>query len=342
MTKPLLRALRGEAVTPPPLWLMRQAGRYLPEYRELRKRAKDFLDFCYRPDMACAATLQPIERFGMDGAIVFSDILVVPDAMGVEVSFVEGRGPVLVPVRDAAGVAALCTEGVVERLVPVYETLSRVARALPVDCALIGFAGAPWTLATYLIEGGSSRDFALSRRWAASDAEGFAQMLEALTTAIVEHLVAQVEAGAEVVQIFDSWAGAVPAAAFERCCLAPMAKIVAQLKTRCPGVPVIAFPRGAGVNYQGYAAATGVDCVSLDSGVPARWGARLDDAAAVQGNLDSQTLVVGGERMREEVGVILAAMAGRGFVFNLGHGVVPETPVENVAELVALVREGAQ
>ena len=341
MTKPLLRALRGEAVTPPPLWLMRQAGRYLPEYRELRKRAKDFLDFCYRPDMACAATLQPIERFAMDAAIVFSDILVVPDAMGVEVSFVEGRGPVVVPVRDADGVAALRPEAVVERLAPVYETLRMVARALPADCVLIGFAGAPWTLATYLIEGGSSRDFALSKRWAASDAEGFARMLEALVTATVEHLVAQVEAGAEVVQIFDSWAGAVPAAAFERCCLAPVAKIVAQLKTRCPGVPVIAFPRGAGINYQGYAAATGVDCVSLDSGVPVGWGARLD-ATAVQGNLDSQTLVVGGKRMREEVDGILSVMTGRGFVFNLGHGVVPETPVENVAELVSLVRNGGR
>ncbi|MDP6954017.1 MAG: uroporphyrinogen decarboxylase [Alphaproteobacteria bacterium] len=334
MTKPLLRALQGEALSTPPIWLMRQAGRYLPEYRKLRSEAANFLDFCYRPALACEATLQPIRRYEMDAAIVFSDILVIPDAMGIDVRFIEGRGPVLVPI-DAR--AKLSTDGITDHLAPVYETLRAVAATLPRSCTLIGFAGAPWTLATYMIEGGSSRDFAAAKRWCFSDAESFSALLMLLAEAVAEHLVAQVEAGAEALQIFDSWAGTVPARAFERCCLAPVAEIVRRVKERCPDVPIIAFPRGAGIGYQGYAAATGVDGLSLDPSIPTKWGAALD-AKAVQGNLDPQSLVAGGEQMAAAVSEILRHMHGRGFVFNLGHGVVPDTPVDHVGELVSLVR----
>lgn len=334
MTKPLLRALQGEVLSTPPIWLMRQAGRYLPEYRKLRGEAANFLDFCYRPDLACEATLQPIRRYDMDAAIVFSDILVIPDAMGIDVRFIEGRGPVLEPIDPGTKLSA---DGVIDFLAPVYETLTAVSATLPKSCTLIGFAGAPWTLATYMIEGGSSRDFATTKRWAFRDPESFSALLMLLAEAVAEHLVAQVEAGAEALQIFDSWAGAVPARAFERCCLAPMAEITRRVKARCPEVPIIAFPRGAGIGYQGYAAATGVDGLSLDPTIPTAWGAGLD-VTAVQGNLDPQCLVAGGDQMAAAVAEILADMRGRGFVFNLGHGVVPDTPVEHVAELVSLVR----
>ena len=334
MRKPLLCALQGEVLLQPPVWLMRQAGRYLPEYRELRAEAVDFLNFCYRPELASEATLQPVRRYGMDAAIVFSDILVIPDAMGVDISFVEGQGPVLKPIDDYS---SLSVDSVTEYLEPVYETLRRVVTALPKSCTLIGFAGAPWTLATYMIEGGTSRDFSTTKRQAVSETDSFFSLLMLLVEAVTEHLIAQVKAGAEALQIFDSWAGVVPAEAFERCCLAPVAEITRRVKSRYPDVPIIAFPRGVGIGYQGYATATGVDGLSLDSSIPAKWGAALD-AITVQGNLDPQSLVVGGEQMSLAARKILADMAGRSFIFNLGHGVVPDTPVENVAELISLVR----
>lgn len=319
---------------------MRQAGRYLPEYREVRSRSENFLDFCYRPELAVEATLQPIRRYGMDAAIVFSDILVVPDALGVGVSFETGHGPVVETVRDAAAVGALSLDGVEAHLEPVYETLSGVADALDDKTTLIGFAGAPWTIATYMVEGGSSRDFAATKRWAFSDPDGFGGLIGILVEAIGRHLVCQVRAGAEALQIFDSWAGVLPEPLFHRWCVEPVAAIVRHIKTAYPDVPIIGFPRGAGAAYQGYAKATGVDAVGLDTTVPTRWAAdTLQPDSVVQGNLDPLMLVVGGEVMAAEVARISADLSGGGYVFNLGHGVVPETPPEHVAALATLLRE---
>ena len=339
--KPLLAALGGHAPTPPPVWLMRQAGRYLPEYRALRARAESFLEFCYTPELAAEATLQPVRRFGMDGAILFSDILVVADALGQRVSFVEGQGPVLDAITDARAVERLDATGVTERLAPVYRTVRQVADALPARVALIGFAGAPWTVAAYMVEGASSRDFARVKRWAFADPDGFGRLIGLLVTATAAHLCAQLDAGAEAVQLFDSWAGVLPEPAFRRWCVAPVAAVVREVKRRHPQAPVIAFPRGAGALYDGYAAACGVDAVSIDSTVPLDWARRvIQPQAAVQGNLDPVMLVAGGNAMADEVTRIRAGLGGGPFVFNLGHGVLPETPPDNVAALVRLLRSG--
>ena len=337
--KPLLRALRGEAVTPPPVWLMRQAGRYLPEYQRLRREAGSFLELCYTPALAAEATLQPVERFGMDAAILFSDILVVPDALGAEVSFAEGEGPRVSPVRNVGDVAALRPDGVGEHLAPVFETVARVRRALPEEVALIGFAGAPWTVATYMVEGGSSRDFAIAKTWAFDDPDGFQRLIDHIVGATIEYLAGQVEHGAEAVQLFDSWAGVLPESAFQRWCVAPARAIVEGLRAACPGVPVIGFPRGAGVMTRDYVEATGVDAVGIDSAQPAGWAARfLQPKCTVQGNLDPVSLLVGGAQMEAETGAILDALGRGPFVFNLGHGIRPATPPEHVARLVETVR----
>jgi len=337
--KPVLAVLSGERLPRPPFWLMRQAGRHLPEYRELRGRAKNFLDFCYRPELAVEATLQPIKRYGMDAAIVFSDILVVPDALGVGVSFETGHGPVVETTRDGVSIAALSLEGLEAHLAPVYETLSGVADALDDKTALIGFAGAPWTIATYMVEGGSSRDFAATKRWAFSEPDGFGTLIDILVEAIARHLICQARAGAEVVQIFDSWAGVLPEPMFRRWCVEPVAAVVRQVKAVHPELPIIGFPRGAGAAYQGYASATGVDAVSIDTTVPTQWAAsNLQKDSVVQGNLDPMMLVVGGSVMQAEAERILSDLSGGGHVFNLGHGVVPETPPEHVAALASLLR----
>ena len=337
--KPLLRALHGEAMMPPPVWLMRQAGRYLPEYQELRREAGSFLKLCYTPALAAEVTLQPVGRFAMDAAILFSDILVVPDALGAEVSFVEGEGPKLLPLRNAADVEALRPGGVAEHLAPVYETVARVRRALPAGVALIGFAGAPWTVATYMVEGGSSRDFAVAKAWAFGDPDGFQRLIDRLVDATIEYLVGQVEHGAEAIQLFDSWAGVLPESAFQRWCVAPARAIADGLRAACPGVPLIGFPRGAGVMTRGYVEATGVDAVGIDSALPVDWAARvLQPHCAVQGNLDPVSLLIGGAQMEAAAGAILEALAGGPFVFNLGHGILPATPPENVARLLEIVR----
>ncbi len=338
-TKPLLAVLSGERLARPPFWLMRQAGRYLPEYRELRGQAENFLDFCYRPELAVEATLQPIKRYGMDGAIVFSDILVVPDALGVGVSFETGHGPVVETVRDADALKTLSLDRLDVHLAPVYETLSGVANALDDKTALIGFAGAPWTVATYMVEGGSSRDFSTVKRWAFADPDGFGGLIDILIEAVARHLVNQARAGAEVVQIFDSWAGVLPEPMFRRWCVEPVAAIVRQVKATYPDLPIIGFPRGAGAAYQGYATATGVDAVGLDTAVPTQWAATtLQSDSVVQGNLDPLMLVVGGAAMEAEIERILTDLSGGGHVFNLGHGVVPETPPEHVGRLASLLR----
>ncbi len=318
---------------------MRQAGRYLPEYRRLRKSVGGFLELCYTPELAAEITLQPLKRFSMDAAILFSDILVVADALGVKVMFAEGSGPRLAPVSGAADVAALRPQGVHARLAPVYETVERVAGALPAGAALIGFAGAPWTVATYMVEGGASKDFAATKRWAFGDAEGFQRLIDVLIEATSEYLIEQARRGAEAVQIFDSWAGALPESSFERWSIAPTRAIVERFHAACPGVPVIGFPRGAGLKLRDYADAAGVDAVSLDSGVPAYWAAReLQPDRAVQGNLDPVHLLAGGDAMRREICRVLDALGRGPFVFNLGHGVLPQTPLENVALLAETVR----
>lgn len=336
-SKPLLRALGGAAVDPPPVWLMRQAGRYLPEYRKTRAQAGSFLDLCYSPALAAEVTLQPIRRFAFDAAILFSDILVVPDAMGQKVWFEEGTGPRLNPIMGEGDLRALSTAHVRERLAPVYDAASRAAHALPAETALIGFAGAPWTVAAYMVEGHGSRDFAAARHWAVTEPESFARMIEMLIDATTEHLSAQVEAGAAAVQIFDSWAGSLSAADFERWSIRPTAEIVRRLKAKHPEAKVIGFPRGCGARAAEYAAATGVDAVSIDQAtVPER--ARDELRCAVQGNLDPVLLMAGGPPMAAEVAHLRRVFAGRPFVFNLGHGVLPATPPENVTELVRLVR----
>jgi len=340
VAKPLIRALDGTASETPPVWLMRQAGRYLPEYRKIRAEAGTFLDLCYDPEKAAEVTLQPVRRYAMDAAILFSDILVVPDAMGQSVAFREGEGPVLDPVRDAAGIGRLNPDGVVERLAPVYATVKRVAAALPDEVVLIGFAGAPWTVASYMVEGGSSKDFREVKGLAYRDDSAFAALIDKLVVATVAHLLAQIEAGAEVVQIFDTWAGVLPEAEFERWCIAPAKAIVGAVHAQAPGVPVIGFPRGAAFNTERYIAETGIDAVGLDTAVPLQVGRRLQAHCAVQGNLDPVLLVAGGAPMETAARAILSALTGGPFIFNLGHGVLPQTPPEHVARLLQVIRGG--
>lgn len=339
--KPLLRALSGLPAKRPPVWLMRQAGRYLPEYRALRARTRDFLEFCYRPALAAEAALQPVRRFGLDGAIVFSDILTVPDALGMKVWFVDGEGPRLAALASPADAARLSADRVVERLAPVYETVERVAAAAPDNAAVIGFAGAPWTLAAYMIEGRGSRDFPRARRWMYEDRSGFAALIGALELAASAHLAAQIRAGADAVQLFDSWAGVLPAAEFARWCVEPAARIAARVRAACPEARLIGFPRGAGLSLAAYAERAGMDAVSLDTSVPPAAAARIvAPHAALQGNLDPMLLAAGGPALAAGAARLRGALGATPWIFNLGHGVLPETPPEHVGALCALLRRG--
>jgi uroporphyrinogen decarboxylase len=342
--KRLLRTLRGEAVWPPPVWLMRQAGRYLPEYRAVRAGVKDFVALCTTPALAAEVTLQPIRRYGFDAAILFSDILMLPWALGHGLEFKEGEGPVLPKLRDEAAVAALDPSRVAARVAPIMETVRLVRSGLAAegfaDTTLIGFAGAPFTVACYMVEGGGSKDFAAVRAMAYAQPALFQRLMNVLTEASIEYLSAQVVAGAEVLMLFDSWAGVLSPSLFRMHCVAPTARIVSALKARHPGVPVIGFPRLAGVMTRDYAA-TGVDGVGVDTGSDiAAVAAMLPAQMAVQGNLDPLAVVAGGSAMASEAAAILAAMRGRPFIFNLGHGIVPQTPPEHVAALLELVRAG--
>jgi len=340
--KPFLRTLAGEATWPPPIWLMRQAGRYLPEYRAVRKTASSFLTFCYTPDLAVEVTLQPIRRFGFDAAILFSDILVVPDGLGQTVGFVEGEGPRLDALADEHALNKLSAARVTGHLAPVYEAVRVLARTLPETVALIGFAGSPWTLATYMVEGRGGTDFGRTLAWAYSRPDSFQRLIDLLVEAITRHLIEQAKAGAEALQVFDSWAGVLSESAFERWVIEPTRKIVDAVHAACPGVPVIGFPRGAGALYVPYAERTRVDAVSLDASVPLAFAReRLQSRLAVQGNLDNRALLQGGDLLNAECARILAAFKGGPFVFNLGHGVIKETPIGHVEKLVALVRAGA-
>lgn len=338
--KPLLQTLSGERQSVPPIWLMRQAGRYLPEYRDLRQNADGFLDLCFTPEKAIEVTLQPIRRYGFDGAILFSDILVIPYALGQELWFEQGIGPRLTALESPAEIATrLSAARLHEVLDPVYQTLKGVQAELPPETTLLGFAGAPWTVASYMIEGGSSRDFAAAKSWIFQDPEGFGRLIDLLVDATADYLSAQLDAGAEAVQIFDSWAGSLPAAEVRRWSLEPLQEIVRRVKARHPNAPVILFPRGVGPLYTEFAEQAGADALGLDTGLPPEWARdHLQSKVTVQGNMDPLLLVAGGEAMRRAARKVLDTLSGGPFVFNLGHGVVPQTPPEHVAELVELVR----
>jgi uroporphyrinogen decarboxylase len=337
--KPLLAALSGQTLTPPPFWLMRQAGRYLPEYRATRTQAGSFLDLCYNPDLAVEVTLQPLRRYGMDAAILFSDILVIPHALRQHLAFREGEGPVLTPIRSASDLSGLEASGFLNRLAPVIETVRRLSKAIPQTTTLIGFAGAPWTVATYMIEGGGSKDFAQAKSLMWKEPETFARLMDMLVAATGDYLLAQIDAGAEVVQLFDTWAGALPEDAFRRWVIGPARTLVERIRKERPGVPVIGFPRGAGILYQAYVAETGVDGVSIDTAVPPDWAASaLQPHCTVQGNLDPILLAAGGPALDAAIDRILAALGHGRFIFNLGHGIVPSTPPENVGRLAERLR----
>ncbi|MDF2231190.1 uroporphyrinogen decarboxylase [Albimonas sp. CAU 1670] len=338
--KPLLRALAGETLRVPPVWLMRQAGRYLPEYRATREKAGSFLDLCYTPELAAEVTLQPIRRFGFDAAILFADILLVPQGLGVDLTFVQGEGPRLSTVTTAADVAALRpAEAIHDTVGPVYETVKILSEALPPEVALIGFAGAPWTVATYMVAGRGTPSQEPARRMMLEQPEAFFALLDRITEATIEYLARQVEAGAEAVKLFDSWAGSLSALDFERACLEPNRRITAELKSRFPGLPVIAFPRGAGAWLEDFADACGADCVAIDQHVPARWAAeRLQPKVCVQGNLDPLLMVAGGQPLRDAARRIRDDLSGGPHVFNLGHGITPDADPENVHVLLDAIR----
>jgi uroporphyrinogen decarboxylase len=330
--------LDGEAINPPPVWLMRQAGRYLPEYREMRAKAGSFWTMCMTPELAAEVTLQPIRRFGFDTAILFSDILVVPFAMGREVRFDEG-GPTLWPITSVGELEGDETLWA-KRLAPVYAAIAEVRTGLDPGTALLGFAGAPWTLATYLAEGGGSTDQRAAKLWGYRKPEEFAALLERIADCVAFHLIRQLDAGADAVQIFDSWASGLPARAYEKWVIVPTRRIVEKVRKSHPDARIIGFPRASTLEgYQRYAAETGVDALSLDNAVPMAWAAaNIPPRITIQGNLDPIALLAGGAALAEAVQDILAAVRDRPFIFNLGHGVLPETPLEHVAELVAQVR----
>jgi len=337
-TKRLVRVLQGEAVWPPPIWLMRQAGRYLPEYKVVRAKAGDFITLATTPALAAEVTLQPIRRFGLDAAIIFSDILLLPWALGQGLEYAFGEGPQLPPIRDRAGVDALDPTLLPGRIAPVQESLRLVKAALG-DESLICFAGAPFTVACYMVEGGGSKDFAATRTMAHGDPALFDVLIETVERATIEFLSAQIEAGADAAMLFDSWAGILSPRLFRRYVTAPATRIVAALRARHPGVPLIGFPRLAGTMIGEYAARTGFDGIAMDTGTdPAIVRNLVPAPIALQGNLDPLALLAGGADLAAETDELLAAMRGAPFVFNLGHGIVQQTPPEHVTELVARVR----
>ncbi|MBI1340603.1 uroporphyrinogen decarboxylase [bacterium] len=338
--KRLLKVLEGEALTPPPVWLMRQAGRHLPEYHELRAQARDFLDFCYSPSLATEATLQPIRRYGMDGAILFADILLILDALGRKVAFVEGEGPRVAPLSRASDLQGVAKSAVEARLSPVFETVRRVRAALPPETTLIGFAGSPWTVAIYGIEGRGGTDKSTARMFGYEQPEEMDAVLRILADHTVDYLAEQAKAGADVLMLFESWAEGLPEDAFERWVVAPTRSIVEQLRARGINQPVIGFPRGAGALVVRYAAETGVSAVGLDTAVPTRWANEaLPPGLPVQGNLDPLRLMAGGPGLDARVREIRDAFRGRPHIFNLGHGVPQTTPIDHVVRMLQVLRE---
>lgn len=337
-----LKVLAGEPVWPPPVWLMRQAGRYLPEYRRIRAEAGSFLEFCYNPDLTVEAALQPIHRFGFDASILFSDILVIPDALGQPVTFESGEGPRLRPIGDERGIEALRPTLDLDHLAAVFETVAQLKSHLPLDTPLIGFCGAPWTVASYMIAGKGTPDQAPARVFAYRHPVLFQKLVEKLVEASIAYLKRQIDAGVDAIQIFDTWAGVLPAGEFERWCVKPVAAIVAGLKRVHANIPVIVFARGAGPRLTELKDETGADALGLDTAVDPHWAARtLPETTVLQGNLDPLVLIAGGQALEAAVGRILAAFRHRPHIFNLGHGILPETPIANVERLLELVRRDA-
>jgi len=338
--KKILRALAGETLPTPPIWMMRQAGRYLPEYKATRAQAGDFLSLCYNPALAAEVTFQPIRRYGFDAAILFADILLVPQALGADLWFVTGEGPRLSTIGSQAEVDALKpVEAIHDTLSPVYETVKLLSKGLPDETTLIGFAGAPWTVATYMIAGRGTPDQGPAHGLKSENRPVFDALMDKITEATVLYLSEQIKAGAEVVKLFDSWAGSLQDADFETYSIKPMQRITSEIKALHPGIPVIAFPRGAGVRYQGAHAAIGADCVALDDGVSARWAAvHVQTGGCVQGNLKSSHMVTGGDDLVRETRQIVDAFAEGPHIFNLGHGITPDADPENVQLMIDTVR----
>ena len=337
----LLKVLGGETVFPPPVWLMRQAGRYLPEYRKIRQRAGSFLDLCYDPDLATEVTLQPIRRFGFDASILFSDILVVPHALGRDLRFEEGRGPVMTPIR-AEQISELETSSFHSHLAPVYETVSRLRDKLPRETALLGFCGAPWTVATYMVAGHGTPDQAPTRLFSHQHPDEFELLLNVLADVSADYLIRQINSGADAVQIFDSWSGMLDGDGFERFAVYPVARMVRKIRSVHPETPIIGFPKGAGSNYALYRDKTGVTALGLDWTVSMDQARSLQPDGAVQGNLDPMRLVAGGRALEEGVDRILDRLGGGPLVFNLGHGITPETPIEHVELMLDRIRKAAR
>lgn len=334
----VVKVLEGETVFPPPIWLMRQAGRHLPEYRRVREKAGSFLDLCYTPDYAIEVTLQPIRRYGFDAAILFSDILVIPDALERDVRFEEGRGPLMKPI-DAVGIARLDTAGVSDHLAPVIETVRRLRTELPEETALLGFCGAPWTVATYMIAGHGTPDQAPARLFAYREPEAFGRLLDLLADLSADYLSAQIEAGADAVQIFDSWAGVLGESEFEAFAVRPVKRIIHGVRQRHPTAKVIAFAKGAGALLESYREKTGADAIGLDWSVPLSFARKLQGSGPVQGNLDPMRVVAGGSALDEGVDAVLDALGHGPLIFNLGHGITPQADPDHVTRLVKRVRD---
>jgi uroporphyrinogen decarboxylase len=339
VSKPLLDVLNCVQCSPPPVWLMRQAGRYLPEYRALRAKAGDFLNLVFTPEFASEVTLQPVRRFGFDAAILFSDILVIPQALGQSVTFAAGEGPRLDPLADGAALKRLAGAADQNVLAPIYETVRRVKAALDERTALLGFCGAPWTVATYMIAGQGTPDQAPARLFAYRDPGAFAGLVDLLVEASAAYLVRQLEAGADAVQIFDTWAGVLPPEEFERWCVAPTRQIIAKVRARIPAAKIIGFPRGAGALLARYVDEVPVDAVGLDWTVDRGFAReRIQSRVPIQGNLDPLVVVAGGAALDRAVDAVLEAFGGKPFIFNLGHGIVPETPLAHVEQMLARIR----
>lgn len=342
MNKLINTLLKKEKNSNPPIWIMRQAGRYLPEYREVRSNVKNFLELCYTPKLASEVTLQPIRRFGFDAAIIFSDILVIPDALGVKVEFVQNEGPKLQKISNNADLKSLKTNNIVSHLQPVFEALELTKSKLDSNTALIGFSGSPWTLACYMIEGGGSKNFENTRKTAIHDEKFFAELIEILTQSIVTYLSQQIKAGADVVKLFDSWAGVLPPTQLRKWVIEPTKKIVAQLKKLHPQTPVICFPRGIGMMYEEFAREVNSQGLALDQNLEKNWvkkNLQENLGQVVQGNLDNILLACGSKNeIEKEVLQILESFGEHPFIFNLGHGIIPQTPIENVELVMRLVR----
>jgi uroporphyrinogen decarboxylase len=337
--KPIVRVLQGERQSVPPIWLMRQAGRYLPEYRAIRQKTESFLDLCFTPELAAEVTLQPVRRFAFDAAILFSDILVIPHALGQRVSFEQADGPRLDALKEPAALEKLRRQIDQTVLAPVYETIERVKSQLPAEVALLGFCGAPWTLATYMIAGMGTPDQLPARVFAYRHPDAFAALIDLLVDASANYLIRQFQAGVDAVQIFDTWAGVLPPDGFDSYCVEPCARIVAKVRKEIPAAKIIGFPRGAGTRLKKYAVASGVDAVGLDWMIAFAFACdEIQSRRPIQGNLDPLALLVGGRTLDAAIDRIIEAFGGGPFIFNLGHGVLPDTPVAHVERLVSRVR----